>query len=74
MVSNDSDLNEPICLVRHELGHQVGNREPHPMFSQALLRTQPGFTTQIRQGALAVSQFPGQVWFGTAMTERDGKT
>lgn len=58
VVSNDSDLREPIRLVRHELGHSVGILNPHPRPSMALQRCQPTFTKQIRKGALGASQFP----------------
>lgn len=61
VVSNDSDLMEPIRLVRQELGFRVGIVNPHPVISRALQRTQPSFTKQIRQGVLAVSQFPEQL-------------
>ncbi len=58
VVSNDSDLMEPIRVVSQELGYRVGIVNPHPTVSRALLRTRPSFTKQIRRGALAASQFP----------------
>lgn len=58
VVSNDSDLMEPIRLVSQELGYRVGIVNPHPTISRALQRTRPSFTKQIRRGVLAASQFP----------------
>ncbi len=60
VVSNDSDLTEPIRIVRHELGKVVGVINPHPpnKRSRALLSCKPTFFKQIRRGALAASQFP----------------
>lgn len=57
VVSNDSDLLEPIKIVRNELGKQVGILNPHRRPSRALL-PHIDFIKQIRQGALAASQFP----------------
>ncbi|MEO7196697.1 MAG: NYN domain-containing protein [Pseudonocardiaceae bacterium] len=61
VVSNDSDLMEPIRLVSQELGYRVGIVNPHPVISRALQRTQPSFTKQIRRGVLAANQFPAQL-------------
>jgi hypothetical protein len=58
VVSNDSDLLEPIRLVSEELGYRLGILNPHPNVSRALQRTRPSFTKQIRRGVLAASQFP----------------
>ncbi|MGH3720330.1 MAG: NYN domain-containing protein [Pseudonocardiaceae bacterium] len=58
VISNDSDLMEPIRLVSQELGYRVGIVNSHPNVSRALQRTRPSFTKQIRCGVLAVSQFP----------------
>lgn len=58
VISNDSDLMEPIRLVSQELGYRVGIVNPHQVISRALQRTQPSFTKQIRRGVLAASQFP----------------
>lgn len=61
VVTNSSDLMEPIRLVRQELGYRVGIVNPHQVISRALQRTQPIFTKQIRQGVLATSQFPAKL-------------
>jgi hypothetical protein len=61
VVSNDSDLTEPIRIVRHELGKVVGLLNPQPVPSQRLLRCRPTFAKQIRPGVLGASQFPQTV-------------
>ena len=58
VVSNDSDLMEPIRLVSQELGYRVGVLNPHPNVNRALQRTRPSFTKQIRRGVLVTNQFP----------------
>ena len=57
VVSNDSDLKEPIELVQRELGMSVGVVNPHPpgRRSRAL---QPSYFRQIRAKDLQVCQFP----------------
>ncbi|MCI0402531.1 MAG: NYN domain-containing protein [Acidobacteria bacterium] len=57
VVTNDSDLLEPIRVVRRELGIPVGVLNPHPKPSRALL-PHVTFIKQIRAGQLARSQFP----------------
>ena len=61
VISNDSDLTEPIRIVRHELGKVVGLINPQPTRSQRLLSCRPTFTRQIRQGVLRASQFPAEL-------------
>jgi uncharacterized LabA/DUF88 family protein len=61
VVSNDSDLMEPIRLVSQELGYRVGIVNPHQIVSRALQRAGPSFTKQIRRNVLAASQFPAQL-------------
>ncbi len=63
VVSNDSDLCEPIRIVRHELNKAVGVLNPHPHPSRALLR-HVTFLKQIRRGVLAQSQFPPTITDG----------
>lgn len=57
VVTNDSDLREPINVVRHELGIPVGVANPHPRHrrSRALQGT---FRKQIPRTALAACQLP----------------
>ena len=60
LVTNDSDLCEPIRLVRHELQIGVGLLNPYSNQSRALLR-HALFVKQIRAGVLAASQFPQEL-------------
>jgi uncharacterized LabA/DUF88 family protein len=57
VISNDSDLVEPVRIARREFGLQVGIGCPHKHPSQMLLR-ESDFIRPIRRGALRVSQFP----------------
>ena len=56
LITNDSDLREPLRLVRDELGLRTGVINPHEARrrSRALQAT---FFKQLRRGALAASQF-----------------
>jgi len=66
LITNDSDLLEPIRIVRHELGLPVGILNPHPKPSEALL-PHLSFLKQIRRGALARCQFPA------VLTDKHGR-
>ena len=57
VVSNDSDLLEPIKIVRERLHKRVGILNPHPNPSRALL-PHIDFIKQIRTGVLRTAQFP----------------
>ena len=57
VISNDSDLLEPIRIVRREFGMPVGVASPHARPSQVLLK-EASFFRSIRAGALRSSQFP----------------
>jgi len=57
VISNDSDLLEPIKIVRQELKKPVGVLNPHRHPSRAIL-PHIDFIKQIRQGALQAAQFP----------------
>jgi uncharacterized LabA/DUF88 family protein len=57
IVSNDSDLLEPIKIIRKELGVQVGVLNPQEYPSSVLLQ-EADFIRQIRAGAISLSQFP----------------
>jgi hypothetical protein len=57
VISNDSDLLEPIRIVRQELHKKVGILNPHPNPSRALL-PHIDFIKQIRAGVLNAAQFP----------------
>ncbi|MGH8934302.1 MAG: NYN domain-containing protein [Egibacteraceae bacterium] len=60
VVSNDSDLTEPIRVVKDELGLAVGIVNPHPpnRRSRELQRLAPTFFKQLREPALRRSQLP----------------
>jgi hypothetical protein len=60
IVSNDSDLKEPISLVRHRFGKGVGILNPQQNVSRALAPL-AHFIKPIRPGALANAQFPTQM-------------
>ncbi|GAB4208424.1 MAG: hypothetical protein OHK0022_37940 [Roseiflexaceae bacterium] len=57
LVTNDSDLVEPIRVVRHQLNLVVGVLNPQSRPSFEIAR-QVHFMKPIRRGALAASQFP----------------
>jgi len=60
LVTNDSDLAEPVRVVRREFGMAVGILNPHQHHS-VLLKKHATFLKRIRQSALLASQFPDQV-------------
>jgi hypothetical protein len=57
VISNDSDLREPVRMVREVLGKPVGVLNPHKTHSQEL-QEYATFKKRIRASDLAVSQFP----------------
>jgi NYN domain len=57
VVSNDSDLCEPIRIVKDEFGVPVGLLNPHRNTSSDLRRLHPTFLKQIRGGVLSACQF-----------------
>lgn|SRR5487761_957997 len=57
VISNDSDLKEPITLVQRELGIPVGVVNPHPA-SHRSRALQPTFFKQLRLSVLPACQFP----------------
>jgi hypothetical protein len=59
IVSNDSDLREPVRMIRYELGRRVGVINPHPPKKRSReLSAEAHFFKQIREGALKASLFP----------------
>lgn len=61
IVSNDSDLVEPIKIVRHDLNLPVGILNPIPNHPSHELMKFASFVKPIRKGVLTVSQFPSQL-------------
>ena len=57
LITNDSDLLEPVRMVRQQLGLPVGILNPHPRASRVLVQ-QATFVRQIRPRVLMASQFP----------------
>lgn len=57
IISNDSDLVEPVKIVINHLGLKVGIINPHQYPSQALLK-EASFYKKIRPTVLKLSQFP----------------
>jgi hypothetical protein len=60
LISNDSDLLEPMRIVRYELGLRIGLLNPHRRVAAALA-PHATFLKQIRKGVLADSQFPPEL-------------
>ncbi len=59
IVSNDSDLREPVRIARQELHLTVGVINPHQArFRSRELSNQAHFFKQVRESALAACQFP----------------
>jgi hypothetical protein len=57
LITNDSDLAEPVGIVRRDLQLPIGILNPHQHHS-ATLRPQATFVKRIRQADLAACQFP----------------
>ncbi len=60
LITNDSDLREPLRLVRKELGLVTGVVNPHPA-SRRSRALEAIFFKQLRPSALAASQLPPQI-------------
>src|SRR4030065_2795954 len=58
LVTNDSDLLEPIRIVRHELRMDVGILNPHRHTPSRVLTKHASFIKQIREGWLKSSRVP----------------
>ena len=56
LITNDSDLLEPVRIVREELKLIVGIINPHKKQSRTLVQY-ASFVKRIRKGALSASQF-----------------
>jgi uncharacterized LabA/DUF88 family protein len=61
IISNDSDLVEPIKIVRQELNLPVGILNPIPKRPSYELRKHATFVKPIRKGVLQASQFPSRL-------------
>ena len=65
LVTNDSDLREPIRIVRDDLDLEVGVLNPNRHTTSQVLAEQASFIKQIREGPLKASQFPDTLRDGT---------
>ena len=57
VVSNDSDLKEPMAIVQPEMSLPIGVVNPHPAGRRSRA-FQPDFFKQLREKDLVRSQFP----------------
>jgi hypothetical protein len=60
LVTNDSDLAEPVRIVTRELKRVLGILNPHRRASRVLAR-EASFVRSIRKGVLGASQFPAEL-------------
>jgi len=60
LLTNDSDLLEPVRIVRHELKKKVGIIIPGEHPSKVLLR-EADFVRRLRDGVLKAAQFPEEL-------------
>jgi uncharacterized LabA/DUF88 family protein len=61
LISNDSDLAEPVRIVRLDLKKPVGIINPHKQHSSPPLVEYASFVKQLREGVVSASQFPSQL-------------
>ena len=73
LVTNDSDLVEPIKIVKNDLKLRVGVLNPRPVTPSHELRKFAAFVKPIRQGVLAASQFPTNLKDGTGTFHKPPK-
>ena len=58
LITNDSDLSEPMRIVSQELGRPVAILNPYSKRASRALTKYASFTKSIRKGVLGLSQFP----------------
>lgn len=61
VVSNDSDLAEPLRIAREELGATIGIFNPHKRKGSAELRNHAHFHKQVPTRLLGVCQLPPKI-------------
>jgi uncharacterized LabA/DUF88 family protein len=69
LITNDSDLAEPVRIVAEELHMPIGILNPHQHHSRELQRYAT-FVKRIRQGHLVASQFPAMLRDAKGMFSR----
>ena len=74
VISNDTDLVEPLRMVRWELGKHTGALYPSQKASGSLRQAEPSFARRINPGQLSRSQLPNSVQLndGTVVTKPPG--
>lgn len=70
IISNDSDLHEPIRLVKEELGKRIIVINPHSRHPSIELRNIADEFKTIREGVLKACQFPLQMSDGRGTFEK----
>lgn len=70
VISNDSDLKEPLRMVREELHKIVGLVTPGGRTSQALVKCHPTFQKSIREPLLRGNQLPQEIQLTSGATLR----
>lgn len=61
VISNDSDLKQPIEMAKNDFGIKVGVVNPHPRRRRSL-DLNPSFFKQLRKSAVKKCQFPSTLW------------
>jgi uncharacterized LabA/DUF88 family protein len=63
LLSNDSDFEPTLKMLKNDLSAEVALISPVPRPAMSLVETKPTFIKIIRYSALADSQFPNQVLY-----------
>lgn len=61
LITNDSDLTEPVRIVTQELSLPVGVLNPYSRRASRSLTKYASFVKSIRKGVLSLSQFPDEL-------------
>jgi len=72
LITNDSDLLEPLKIVRYELNLPVGILNPQQQHPSRVLLQHASFFKRIRRGALAASQFPSPLQDANGIFHKPG--
>lgn len=73
IVSNDSDLLEPIRIVKREFKKVIGIINPRDQQPSKVLVAQADFVKQIRRGLLSACQLPTQLTDAQGEIHKPGK-
>lgn len=73
LLTNDSDLVEPVKIVRNALKLPVGVLNPRPASPSHELRKYTTFVKPIRGGVLAASQFPDSLTDSTGIIHKPAR-